>query len=80
MDTKQMMKNVACVLATLADVGGDSPRSPIYLALGSDMETFEAVENVIVQAGLATRTADTIALTAKGFGMARRINEVLKHA
>ena len=78
MNGKQMMKYVACVLATLDDVGGSSPRSPIYLALGANMEVFEIVEGFLKQAGLATGTSEELVLTAKGRAMATKINEVLK--
>lgn len=69
---------VAAILTTLAEVGGESPRTPIYMALGSNLARFEGVESLLKAAGLITGTSEVITLTEKGRAMAAKCEAALK--
>jgi hypothetical protein len=66
MDRKQVMIDMAAVLTTAAEIGGAVPQSPLYLALGGDLDRFTLVRDVLVKSGLATVTAETLTLTEAG--------------
>lgn len=81
MDRKEMTAMLAALVTTLADMPDNwSPRTPVYLALGMDIDKYTAFESAVSRAGLVTVTNDTIKLTADGKALADKINAALaKH-
>ncbi len=66
--------DLCAVLTTLAELpDGSSPRTPIYLVLGTDMDRLNLVEDVLLRGGLATKTAEILTITPKGREMAAKI-------
>lgn len=76
-DTKTIKAHCYAILGTLAECG-PSPASQLYIALGMDMQAYEAVRDVLRGAGLIT-VADSclISATAKGLSIGREINAIL---
>lgn len=69
---------LAAVLTTLVEVGGMSPASSIYLALGMDIDDYAQVSAIMHNAGLANVTATTITITAYGREIASKCVAALK--
>ena len=75
---KQYLMDIAVVLSALVEQDGYwSPLTPIYLALGSDMDRYHQVVTLMARAGLVTTTADTVTLTSFGVEKAEIINRAI---
>jgi len=75
---KNFMIDLASVLSTLREVGGGPvPASMIYLGLGSSMGRYQAVADVLSEAGLAIVTSETIQLTEAGFAKAKAVDALI---
>jgi hypothetical protein len=76
--TKQiLLTRVAATLTTLAECDGGSPESMLYLAFGSDIEEWQVLRNILLQAKLVTIKANYVQLTADGRKKAEEINAAL---
>lgn len=65
--------HLAAILTTVAEVGGMSPRTPIYMAMGMNIDAYTLVESLLCRAGLAVATTETLTLTDSGKAMAAKI-------
>jgi hypothetical protein len=79
MSKEQVMTYVAAILTTLADLGTDCAESTVYMAMGMDLQKYEAIRGLLVASDLVTVRGNRIALTAKGRQTAERCNAVLTH-
>jgi len=68
---------LAGILTTLADMGANVPKSPIYLAMGMNIDDYLTIERVMTGAELVTATTETLTLTDKGMDMVRKIRAVI---
>lgn len=74
----ETVKILAAILETLDDVGGRSPCSPIYCALGMDISKFNLIKAILIQSDMIRiPSADQIELTAKGRETAAQVRAAL---
>lgn len=78
MTRNEMNVAVCAILTTLnsADFEG-CPESILYLALGSDMEKWNAVRDVMLAGKLIEVTGHWVCLTSTGCQLATKINEIM---
>jgi predicted transcriptional regulator len=77
MNRQQCNVYLCGILTTLADMGANVPKSPIYLAMGMNANDYETIERIMTTAGLVTVTAETMTLTKKGEEMVGKIRAVV---
>ena len=77
MTRKELTAFIAAILTTLADMDTDCSESTCYIAVGMDMERWQAVRDLIVTAGLVTIKGYRVALTDAGRALADKCNAVL---
>lgn len=78
MNKNELKASVYAILGTLAECGGSSPASHLYLCVGADMQAWEAVRNILVSAGLVTiAPSRLVSLTPKGQTMGEAINQAM---
>ncbi len=79
MSQMQVLVDVAAVMTTLEQFGGaTSPKSAIYLAMDCDHARYLRVEMILVEAGWAKVTPETIALTKAGMAKTKAINAAIE--
>jgi len=72
---------LSAVLTTALDTEPSPfPETMAYLAMGSDMSTWETVKQVLIAGQLATFSGHSIRLTDKGRDIARKCNAALATA
>jgi len=77
MSKKEVYATVAAILTTLLETDAPAPESSIYLAMGMDMEKYEAIRSLMVALELITVQSYTIRLTDKGRKTAEACNAAL---
>lgn len=78
MTRNEINVKLAAIITTVAEVGGMSPRTPIYLAMGMDIDAYTLIESLLTRAGLAVATNETLTLTEAGKAMAAKIEASIK--
>jgi len=78
MDKNELKASVYAILGTLVEVGGSSPASHLYLCVGGDMQNWELVRGVLLNAGLVTiAPSHLVSLTARGQELGEAINKAM---
>ncbi len=78
MDKKALNVAICAVLSVLLEMPDYwSPRTPVYLALGADMDKFNTVETIMKGAKLIETTSDTMTLTPLGVEFAQKVNALI---
>lgn len=77
MTKQQIISLLVPILSTLNEVGGISARTPIYMALGMDLTKYLLLENILIDVGWVTATAQEIKLTPAGTAKAVEIDALL---
>jgi predicted transcriptional regulator len=74
----ETLKIITAILVTLDEVGGRSPCSPIYCALGMDINRFSLIKAILIESDLIRiPSADQIELTPKGRETAAQVRAAL---
>lgn len=81
---KAMIHKVAISMAVVLTVLYEDeelfiPKSPIYMALGYDIELYNKVEFALLSQGLVKCTAETVSITDIGRIKAKECMEILKN-
>jgi predicted transcriptional regulator len=82
MDLQRLQSMIAAVLSTVYEVSptDPTPKTPIYLAMGTDLGLFMRICQVMQGAGMITQTPETITLTDKGREVGKKCSEILAEA
>ncbi len=78
MDNPQsrIMVEIAAILTTLLEVG-ESPRTPLYMALGHDYNHYMQVESILVNCKLVTISNNLVKLTETGKSKVMELSKLL---
>ena len=68
MSQQKALALIAAILTTIYEVSPNEPipASPVYIALGMDIQLYHTLTNVMVKANMIVKTSDTLALTDEG--------------
>jgi hypothetical protein len=74
-DMSNPLNDLVATLITLYEVDprASHPKSPIYLAFGTDMARYTTVETALLRLQLVLVTAETITLTERGRSTAKKL-------
>jgi len=72
-----LITRIAAILATLEETNG-SPESMLYIFCGMNMDDYQAIRGILVDAGYVTIKGNYVTLTASGRETARKINSVIQ--
>lgn len=78
--TRVMMRNVAALVLTAAEIDGPMLLGPAYMAFaqnGMTMDEWNSMLSIVVASGMGKATSETLILTQVGMNMARKINEAI---
>jgi len=79
MNSKRSLVDFAATLTTLAETG-TAIASMVYLALGSDMDRYNAVIRLMRTSDAAVVTSETLTITYRGRALATKIQEIVDQA
>lgn len=76
MDKNNVLAIIAAIICTLAETNG-APESTLYMFVGMDMDKWELIRRILVEAKLVTISGHYVRLTADGKEKADKINSKL---
>jgi len=74
---QQIKRDFIAILSLLSEEDSPVPKTPIYMALGSDLDRLTRVSMLLESAGVVKMSSETMTLTAKGREMAAKVNEIM---
>lgn len=77
MDKNQVLARVAAIVSTLGETGG-SPESMLYIFCDMNMEDYQILRNILLQAKLVKVSGNYVTLTPEGKATAARLNQHLE--
>ena len=76
MDKNMLMARVAAILTTLDEVGG-TPESNLYLLCGTNMDDYQVLRRILIDAKWVKISNNYVTLTETGKTTAQRINKAI---
>ena len=71
-----LLTRIAAIITTLDETNG-SPESMLYIFCGMDMQAYEAIRDILVEANLVTIKGHYVTLTSEGKITAAKINAAI---